>query len=93
MPLPRENEDFIRASLARYKHAGILPGSFLKAVIEGDLFDAYACADSVNHEHLADVVRIVIDELPDDMRGDYAKVIHHCQRCRQAAEREGGAGA
>jgi hypothetical protein len=51
-------------ALMRYVKHGISPGSGLKAVLTGDLFQAKRCLDSYNWERLDDLVDIVQYTLP-----------------------------
>ena len=55
--------------LIRYVRFGILPGSGIRAVLEGNLFQAKRSLDSYNWEHLADIVDVVQYTLPQSSYG------------------------
>ena len=58
-------------ALMDYLRYGYLPGSFLTAVLAGDLFkSAYTC-DHVNHKALTDIARFIVDNLPHGSYGSY----------------------
>ena len=56
-------------ALMRYVKHGILPGSGLKAVLEGDLFQAKRSLDSYNWRCLDDIVDVVQYTLPQASYG------------------------
>ena len=56
--------DDIIESLQRYIDHGILPGSFLTAVLENNLSNAVANADPVNLANLRNIVGYVYNYLP-----------------------------
>ncbi|MCA1833060.1 MAG: hypothetical protein ABR520_11360 [Mycobacteriales bacterium] len=55
----------IRAGLDRYADAGIRTGSFLQAVLSGDLFDAFKRADPESLLAMPAIVAYVRTQLPD----------------------------
>lgn len=56
-------------SLGRYVSHGILPGSFLQAVLANDLLDAIGRADDWSLAHLKDIAQHVYNRLPADCHG------------------------
>lgn len=56
-------------ALMRYVRHGIVPGSGLRAVLEGDLFQAKRSLDSYNWEYLGDIVDVVQYTLPQASYG------------------------
>ena len=59
----------IRGAVERYVEEGIEPGGFLSAVIKNDLVNAIGRADSINKEHLEDIVRWFYNYAPADCWG------------------------
>lgn len=55
--------------LIRYVRFGTNPGSGIRAVLEGDLFQAKRRLDSYNWEHLDDIVDVVQHTLPQASYG------------------------
>lgn len=56
-------------ALMRYVRHGISPGSGLKSVLEGNLFQAKRSLDSYNWEHLGDIIDVVQYTLPQSCYG------------------------
>lgn len=56
-------------SLQRYVKNGIPTGSFLEAVIEGDLMEAFARADEQNIQDMFEIVNYVYNHVPVVCRG------------------------
>lgn len=56
-------------ALRRYLFNGIIPGSFLKAVLENNLFLAVRFADAVNKRHLASIVEWLYQYAPAECFG------------------------
>jgi hypothetical protein len=61
-------------SLDRYVNHGIEPGSFLRAVLENDLMEAFGRADIENRATLFEICEYVYNELPFSCHGSPAKV-------------------
>lgn len=55
--------------LARYIVSGRLPGSFLRAVLRGELFEAVGRADDINRERLVDYVIFLHNYAPTGCYG------------------------
>ena len=53
-----------RAGMKRYIENGVIPGSFLQAVICNDLVGAFSLADSINSERLKDYAHFLYNEIP-----------------------------
>ena len=68
LPKPLHN------GMRHYLEQGIIPGSFLLAVLENDLMRAAAAADPWNREELATVAEWVTHEMPEESFGSPAKV-------------------
>jgi hypothetical protein len=64
----------IRKSVKFYLEEGILPGSFLRAVICNDLKEAFAQADTVNRERLFDIVTFFYNYMPGNSWGSPEKM-------------------
>lgn len=66
--------DDLKKSLARYVNDHILPGSFLTAVLENNLFEAVCRADRDNFMDLRSIVIYVDDNVPCKARGSRVAV-------------------
>ena len=66
--------DDIKAALDRYAEHHIETGGFLLAVLRNDLSDAVGRADDGNIKNLAEIVRYVYNDLPDECWGSRVKV-------------------
>jgi hypothetical protein len=64
----------VKESLDRYVQYGIMPGGFLTAVLENDLFEAVGRADAYNLATLADICRYVYNDMPSSCWGSPEKV-------------------
>lgn len=64
----------LRVGMCRYIEGGILPGSFLKAVLANDLMNACAHADHVNRQRLFDIVDWLYNEAPGNCWGSPEKM-------------------
>lgn len=60
--------EHMREGMRRYIEHGILPGSFLRAVLTNDLMEACGQADDINLARLADYARFLYNYAP---RGAY----------------------
>lgn len=65
----------LRPGLVRYFSDGILPGSFLQAVLVNDLMQAVIRADDGSAFRLADLVRFLIHHAPASAWGSRAAVL------------------
>ena len=70
----------IKDSLDRYINEGIMPGSFLRAVLTNDLAGAVFKADSNNLAALKDIMLYVYNEVPANAWGSTATVADYAQR-------------
>ena len=66
--------DYMRRSVKAYLEEGIKPGSFLTAILENNLTESIARADSVNLANLINWARFLYDELPMGCWGSKEKV-------------------
>jgi len=76
--------DYMVEGLIRYIEDGILPGSFLHAILRNDLQDACACADNTNRCLIWEYVNVLWNYSPSDCWGSPEKV----QRWVEAREHE-----
>lgn len=58
--------------IVRWVLFGIVPGSFLQAIIRGDLFEAAACADDENQRLLFDYAYVLHNYVPSQAKGPNA---------------------
>ena len=61
-------------SIRRYAEHGVPTGSFLRAVLENDLREAFGRADDDNREAMFHIVRFCWNEIPGDCWGTPARV-------------------
>ena len=59
----------LRDGMQRYLENGIMPGHFLTAVLENNLFDAVMRADSTNLSLMPDIVKWIYNEVPWEAHG------------------------
>jgi hypothetical protein len=59
----------MQAGMVRYVAFGIVPGSFLRAVLSNDLLEAGRMADDDNRRRLFDYVMFLINYAPTDCYG------------------------
>jgi hypothetical protein len=64
----------LRGGMRRYIEDGVIPGSFLVAVLSDSLSDAMGRADEANRKRLYDIVSFVCNEAPGDCWGSRATV-------------------
>ncbi|MAM60830.1 MAG: hypothetical protein CMH11_05005 [Maritimibacter sp.] len=62
--LRRKVPEHMQAGMVRYILLGIIPGSFLSAVLEGDLFNAVRRADDANRAALHDYAIFLFNYAP-----------------------------
>lgn len=70
----------IKDSLDLYINEGIMPGSFLRAVLTNDLASAVFKADSNNLAALKDIMLYIYNEVPSDAWGSTTNVVDYAQR-------------
>jgi hypothetical protein len=63
-----------KAALDNYAKTGTIEGGFILAVLEGDLFGAFAKADNTNLRLLKDIVSYTYNHLPTSCYGDRDKI-------------------
>lgn len=66
--------DIILESLERYLEHGIMPGSFLTAVLENNLCEAFGRADSFNTANMKNIIGYVYNHIPSNAWGSPEKV-------------------
>ena len=74
--IPQATKD----SLDRYVNEGIMPGSFLRAVLTNDLASAVFQADSKNLAALKDIMLYIYNEIPANAWGSTATVVDYAQQ-------------
>jgi len=68
-----------QGALKRYVEQGLIPGSFLYAVLTNDLHGAIMRADPQNLAAIKDICQYVCWEIPDECRGNSDKVYNWVQ--------------
>ena len=61
--------EHIRMGMRRYIEEGIIPGSFLQAVIQDKLVESFAMADETNIARMFDIACFMYHECPRVCRG------------------------
>ena len=69
----------MHGAMERYIQNGILPGSFLEAVLSNNLRDAVARADDINRDALPDYVRFLYNHAPSFCWGSPEAVEEWCK--------------
>lgn len=72
-------------ALERYLNHGIMPGSFMTAILENNLVEACERADMDNSHNLKNIVGYVYHHLPSHSWGSREKVQSYLQSLEQAA--------
>lgn len=66
--------DDLYGALERYLNLGIMPGSFLTAVLTNDLKEAFGRADRDNEANLKNIVGYIYNNIPSSAWGNQEKV-------------------
>lgn len=66
-----------RGALERYAEHRIPPGSFLRAVLVGDLYLAIDRADYINFYILPEIARFIQQKLPGNIWGNAENIENH----------------
>lgn len=74
----------LQDGMQRYIEQGIIPGGFLKAVLENDLYQAVMRADSNNKNKLPLIVYWVYWEIPNSAWGSPKDVMDWCELDEEA---------
>jgi hypothetical protein len=80
----------IQAGIDRYAQHGIPPRSCLRAILEGDLFAAFTCADPGTRTAMGAIVDKISSTLHRSVYGTAAKVsayLNDCQKLREAFDK------
>ena len=72
-----------REALKRHVEFGIVPGSFLTAVLSNDLFDAMNRADVVSKAQLGELCKFIYFSLPGVAWGSKDQVIFYTKTRRE----------
>jgi len=70
-------------ALIRYVVDGIKPGSFLRAVLKGDLFESFGRADSENRESLYNTAMFIYNDIPYKSWGNEEKIENWTEKIRE----------
>ena len=57
-----------------YVFHGIMPGSFLEAVLSNDLMESFGRADHINKEKIFNICQFIYNEIPSDCWGSPEKM-------------------
>jgi hypothetical protein len=66
--------EHMHGGLARYIDSGIMPGSFLSAVLTNDLKGAFGYADHINKNRVGDIAMYLYNYAPSACWGSPSKV-------------------
>lgn len=75
--------DDLYGALERYLNHGINPGSFLTAVLENDLKEAFGRADIMNSANLKNIVGYIYNHLPSNSWGSKERVADYLASLRK----------
>lgn len=78
--LERLIPEHCRENMRLYLTEGIMPGSFLTAVLENDLVGAFGKADSINMGRMRDYAKFLHNYAPQECFGSPSKVIAWSER-------------
>lgn len=78
--------------IAQYVADGFTPGGFLTCVLANDLRGAVARADVNNRQHLPELVRLLENEISNDIWGSYGDVWGHIDAKRKELWKEAANG-
>lgn len=77
-------EDWYGA-LERYLNQGITPGSFMLAVLENNLVEAFGRADLDNEANMKNIIGYIYNHLPSNSWGSPIKVQNYLKSLKEAA--------
>lgn len=80
-----EIPDYMADGITNWIEHGIVPGSFLSAVIRNDLREAVGCADDTNIRNLPAYVGYFYNEAPSQCWGSFEKVEAWSRKFQEAA--------
>ena len=66
--------EHMQGGMRLYMEEGIEPGSFLMAVLENNLIEAFGRADNINRDRLFDFCQFLYNEAPNQCFGSPEKV-------------------
>ncbi|MAH48465.1 hypothetical protein CMI37_21750 [Candidatus Pacearchaeota archaeon] len=66
--------EHLRGGVKRYIEHGLIPGGFLKAVLDNDLKESFARADETSTARMWDIVKFMYNEAPSQCWGTPALV-------------------
>lgn len=74
-------------ALERYLNNGIMPRSFLTAVLENNLVEAVGRADHMNQPNLPNIVGYIYNHLPSNSWGSREKVQEYLKQFKQGEKK------
>lgn len=77
--------DYIYGALERYLNNGISPGSFMTAVLENNLMEAFGRADTFNAANMKNIIGYVYNHVPSNAWGSAEKVRDYLASLKDAA--------
>lgn len=77
--------DVMRGAVERYLNNGIMPGSFMTAVLENNLKEAFGRADSYNSQNMKDIIGYLYNEIPSSAWGSKERVTQWLEQFKTAA--------
>ena len=70
-------------ALERYLNHGIMPGSFMTAVLENDLMESFGRADVSNSANLKNIVGYIYNNVPSNAWGSKERVKDYLKHLKQ----------
>jgi len=83
MPDYSKLPDYMQSGMKLYIERGVLPGSFLQAVISNKLVESFAQADDVNTHRLRDYADFLYNQAPLGSWGSEKAMIAWCKEIRK----------
>lgn len=72
-------------ALERYLNQGIMPGSFMTAVLENNLMEAFGRANHMNEANMKNIVGYVYNHIPSNAWGSVERVRDYVKSLREEA--------
>lgn len=77
--------DDLYGALERYLNHGIMPGSFMTAVLENNLMEAFGRADICNEANMKNIVGYMYNNIPSNTWGSPERVKDYLKSLKEAA--------
>ena len=78
--------DDLHGALERYLNHGIMPGSFMTAVLENNLMEAFGRADICNEANMKNIVGYIYNHVPSNAWGSKEKVTEYLKNLKSKTE-------